>query len=696
MISRIQMTNLRGKTRAIGIDSRNILISGEMGAGKSTVIEALQLALLLPTRHGSRNLGELSPSGSWSVTIDLAGRDDVRSLTRSYRGKKQTYAVNANDVSRDDYEAAVRRVTTVEPHHIDLSQFLNLSGQKRADMFSSLLESTDLFGIDEPLRDGRNISFDQYLTSQMGEGLREQADRLKLAFGDEHTPADWVDLIKQKGLDARRSRDDASTNLDTISQRTTTVGGGENGEEIQRRISELDQKIGVLRQTTQNVDTAIEQHEAAMAHHDGVQKSAEEASEALKRAQQLAHAVESRYQDMRNADANHQLVVDRINKARADLEQERQKCSQVGEELARLQQADKLVSSLLEKQWNVDRDWMDEQAQELICNLDCAVERRHHGVSEFVNDEDHERLVAFAREVFAEAMGGAPEKVREAIKEVQASRDQINASIQEALSKIRADEQLLPELETAKKKAADLHKEAVEAANSLEELEMKHKELDARRATALQNAQRLAPADSVDAATTELDALQEDRKQLEERLRDFNSAKAISGQVEEATRNVTIATKVCDVLKDLLSIVQEWRDKLLADRIAAVVGPFDSAFKLFWGDNASLVHRSGGTGRSTRFDFYVRSGPYEVPLDMLSDGETVLAAVAFLAALQKIDDVDRGRMILLNSEGLSSRGLDVLLANVPKLEMGLDLVMITNNRGQELSAIPEGWQRINL
>src|SRR5690606_30107913 len=112
-----------------------------------------------------------------------------------------------------------------------------------------------------------------------------------------------------------------------------------------------------------------------------------------------------------------------------------------------------------------------------------------------------------------------------------------------------------------------------------------------------------------------------------------------------------------------------WRDDMVRARLAAVMDPFRQCFETIFDCDMGLDHQSRGEGRSTEFYFTINRRGVPVEFDLLSEGETVLTAAAFLTALQRIKS-GPGTFLSLNAGELPLEGLRRLLRSVPKL--GLD------------------------
>lgn len=679
-INKIVVDGVKGRHFSIDVTGRNLLLGGPMGAGKSAVLTAVRLALLLPTEFGSNNLDRLSPNGCWFVQIRF---DDERQtwIERSHANGKNAYKVNGINQPLEAYAKVIKSVIDVEPHHVDLDAFLGLSGQKRADLFASLLESSK----------ERLVPVVESLAKV------PLSDDLKNEWKDvAGTPAELVEFIKAAANDAAKELRDAKTNLDCLIQKQQApLAHGLNPAEAKAKVQEIDERIGALKGRKGNYDQAREQYESADDLAIKADEDAIETQAAVTSAQVMVDSIPKTESTLKDRELRLQEATAQRDAAAKALDYSKSKSAELARRRDQASQARQIIGDLLRMEWEVPRDWMTEEFAGL-CNdieiLDVPV----------VDDETHKRLVAFAREVVTEAMGGEPKIIEKHIVELNASIRSLDAEIEAGKSELSKAELHLIKMRSDRDAAQKDLVAAQRVQSSIDDLRAKAESKRQRALELRQQAQRLAPRDDVAQIDGEISALGKERSEIQKRITELEERHAISGQVEDQRVEVLRLTEELGLLQILLKELQKWRDERIETSMQAIIGPFQETFKTIF-DEATILHEISGTGRATRFEFMMlrrlEDGRGErIPFDLLSDGETVLVALAFLAALQKIK-TGPGSIITMNSEPLDTQGFLRLIEAAPKL--GLDAILIADNGADGIlqyygTQRLESWQYLNL
>lgn len=704
--------------QCISVDSKESLYVTDdfIVTHNTAVIDGLHLLLLLPLRFGDRGLEALSPTGSWSVTGEF-DHPDVRRLRRAINRGKAVFEVNAKAVKREQYEQAVKQVLDVDPHHVVLGEFLNLSGQKRAALFSQMLDASDATrSIDDMMQVIEKRTLAASLNSVLGEQHQSIAVRTidDLAVVRE-TPAGLVEAMRKALSDRMGQKRDAEAALEKLYTTTGTAATSQTPVEIQAKIKAIDESLGGIKQRARDAVLQKERYDAANKLVAAAEESLTKTKANLEKQRAIA-ATRADHQkaagDLEEAIAHARIAITECSNDVAAL---REGSKAMTDDRERLVRARQLLTDLLKQKWDVPADWLEEEFQQMAVKVGVAV-----GKSKW-EPEEHRAVIDFTQEVVKEVLGGDLDRISEKVEsldsQIAAEQEKINAAQvaeREAKEKIdgtmsnpkvgtRSSLGLLAEHEMAVKAIAACE----QAAQQVVSLEQAIGEQEQKRISVQDAAQKIMLVEDDEIVAAQLQAAEDERKVLSDALRKLDEAKAITGQIENQRLEVARLDLLAAALQRLVELSQRWRDGMVRDRISAVMEPFEANFKLLWGEEARVIHRSAGEGRSTEFDFAVRRvmsgfGEVEVGFDLLSDGETILTAAAFLAAMQqfKLKQVPPrvGSLLTLNSEALSFVGLRLLLERGPSL--GLDAMLVANNRAEDVIArFPEAakdWQIIDM
>lgn len=676
-IRHVRIDRLKGVTCGFNVTQPNVLLRGPMGSGKTAVIDGIMLALDLPTAHGSTGHDRLGVNGSWSASLQFDD-DNVRLVERRCTAGRTAFFLNGVKATRADYVGALQSILAVDPHHVDLGSFIGLSGQKRAALFGAMLDGEAVL-LDKVLN-WRRALFNHGIDLN-AEATTRLMERLAAMGG---TLTELTDGLREIANECSGAERDARAQLQGLIDRQAGVSGGQSPAELKQAIRDIDEQLGSLRSKKDDAERAAEQHRAAQKLVDAVSKDHQAAARQRDMAKDEAAKLTALQGEHAELLKTLDDVVARIKRNDETSDELRRKSAIVAEGLASLRANEAILRRMSDADsYEVDRAWLTAEAAELLDAMGIEAEVD-------LDDDQHAAVVRFAVEVVRESFGGTLDRVRGQLEEAAQQSDRMKLAIKEGASEAEA---AFKESDGLKKRIAECEaaiQRSEAARDGLPELEEKVAQLDLRRAEQQQQAQQTAPM-SDEKVDVQIASLQEARASLDAQLTALEEARAISGQIEEQRADVISRQTIKDSMNLLVQEVQRRRDESLSKSIANVMGPFIERFALLFGGTAQIVHQCSGAGRSTAFDFLVRRPPHDVPLDLLSGGETVLAAAAFLASLQAIKS-GPGSILALNTEGLDEGGLQRLLAGAPKL--GLDHVFIANNQVEEIDL--EGWQSVDM
>lgn len=688
LIKFIGVDGVKGVTTNFSVGSRRLLLTGKMGAGKSAVIDGVHLALCLPTRFGQTGLDRLSPTGNWSVELEFAGDDPVRRLERSLVRNKARFIVNGLQVDRDEYEEACRRVLNVEPHHVSLSEFVGLSGQKRAALFAAMFEvaETDVAG----LLASKGIS-------DVASVLRQAALDVDPAhFGAtiarvgtmRGAPATLVEAVRQQLNDSTAAERDAKTRLEGLVRRQSQVSHGMSPVDIKARLQAIDEQLGTLRARKKDIELTRQRHEAA-------QKVVSQAQGAVHQATQQVQAAEALEADGDNRMRTFAATAKQLNELGARIQQRdtdgqaiAERRQQAADLIDQIKRSAKLCDEITGREWNVDQAWLGAEFEQLMEDLEVAAEPTPARLA---------AVMKFSKEVVTEVLGGARPVLEAKLTEAQSALAAVDEQLRAHKKEVDDQAAKKKELERVRdeqKKALDEAAQAVVNLPAMRDAVIKREQ---ERVDVESKLGQLAVAEDEAMLDAQIEAETKTREGLATQLTELEDSKAVSGQVEDQRVEVAKAEAVVLGLKALLDLCQSVRDQVVKDQLASQMSPFRDAFRAFFGRDVSPQFVSSGQGRSTEFGLTIshRSG-VRVPLDLLSDGETVLAAASFLTALQLIRKA--GTFLSFNSEALDDGGLQCLIGGLAGMK--LDFAVVANNRGAAFAqgnpGSVQGWQVIDM
>lgn len=669
---------IKGQKAGFEIEKKNLALVGPMGSGKTSVIDGISLALNLPTRHGSKSLDRLSPTGQWSVALAFEGAKHRR-LERRMTRRGAQFFVDGRKVTASDYAEAVRDIVDVEPHHCSLDSFLGLSGQKRAELFSQILQSNDTTDLASIIRDQTNQSIEDLFREELGDNLDLLGDTMESLGRVTGTAADIAEGVRQEANAARTREQDSKIRYEGLVDRLSEMSHGMTHAEIQTKLSAADEELGRLKGQQREIEAQRDQYTAA-------QKVVEASKTAAAAAAERVEKLEAKIAERAEVEAEHEkakAALDRASDAYGKIDEEVGILDQRREKIAtrrtEVTTSLKMAQAIEDADIGIDPEWVKE-----LCR------------STFGTTFEPDVLISFAMSVVTKGVaGGSVEELTATLagieSELVAAKEQLAAARENLTTKDATMKELSAAIDAAARRL-----EAVEGAESeIDEAREAAGKADDERARVEQEASRVSvPADD-EMLASQIQAAQEARDALATQQSELTERQAITGQVEEARLAVTASQATVVVLKRLVEIVQRARDAQVTSSLGEVMEPFRERFQVLFGDGVQVDHHSSGSGRSTEFYFTIsRPGAVGVPLDLVSEGESVLTAAAFLSALQSIKE-GPGSVLLLNDIGLDDRGCRVFAAGAPRL--GLDFVGIASSRWDAVDEeFREGWQIVDM
>jgi chromosome segregation ATPase len=688
-ITGVRANGVRGQSVDIKIDSSLTAVVGKMGSGKSTVLDSIALCLLVPTKYGSQGLDRLSPTGAWAV--DMSFDDpEVRTLRRSVGRTGSAHAVNGRKVSAKEYAEAVKKLLDVEPYHCNLGEFLGMSGQKRSEMFGKALEAGTHKTVAEVLEAVGAMGVDELFRAELGDetvaegGVAEIIDRLTSISG---TPTALVDGVRQVAAEANQDDNKATTSYERLVEQSGGISHGMDAPELEARIQEADKEIGGIEASIRDIERDRERYDEAAKLVESKKRDVERLHEEVARLEVSA----AEYGDPSAINESYEAAMAAVESQKEVVAAHRKDCEQCNENWLVEREALSVAKSKLDSakklssvdRSGIDRKWVLSQYCELAGIPDCIAHEENEATGSLFNG-----VVDFAIRVVQGIHGGTEED----LAAEYARRDSAAAAAQQAYAASKDN------LEDAERVLLDKQDVAQDAAKRLEAARKVAIDLPEARAKAQAAAEDLAPLNQAlsrtavpeDEAvlTDQVAALEEVRSSLRKQLQELQDNNAIVGQIEEARLRKAVASAAAKVVKEVLGMVQNWRDAEVGRAIEGVMAPFSDRFKAMFGDGTEVFQQTIGTGRTTEFNFSISRGGTHVPLDLLSDGEAVLASAAFLTALQSLKP-GPGSLLLIHDTGLDDEGCERFMSAA--LSLGVDHIFIATSR-VAAESVGAGWQ----
>lgn len=687
-LRRVQIDQIKGITTAFDIEKPCVAIIGDMGTGKSAVLDGINLGLNLPTMHGVRDLDRLSPTGRWS-TVLLFDDPNVQRLERRMERRGSQYHVNGRRVTSKEYTAAVKEILDVEPHHASLHEFLGLSGQRRAELFAQILESSTSSELANVINDQRSCTLDQLFENQIGvsnmDMVRGAIAELRDISG---TTSELTEAIRQKAIASAQRERDAKTRHEGLIDKNKTLGHGMTPMDIQSRLSAIDGKLGALRDRQKSIEVERDRYDSSQA----VLASAKATEEKLRDELQKVEADSRGWEESKKA-ADILITViaekDMAVKARQEeIEALGETSVKIDREISEIREGQRLVVEVVERPWDIDVEQIDVLWRRFLHEI------RMQPIAMVDHDEHEYRqpLIDLAKSLVSASLGGSVDMLAERLSDAEsreaANQEQLQAAVIARNEATGAMKQAELVADKAKEDLVRIEKAIAELPKAKKAVE----DAESERASLEQSSQRIAVPEDDELLATQIDEAIRERAGLVEQQRELSEHNAIAGQIEQARVDVVAAMAINECMKSIQQIVQEWRDSHVATALAEVMEPFERRFRLLFDEEVRVGHRSSGTGRSTEFEFTVSRRGVQVPLDLLSDGEGILAAAAFLSALQTLKDTP-GSILTINDIGLDYGGVDRFLTGAP--DLGLDFVALATSRWRE-GADPDIWQVVAM
>lgn len=681
MLGTISIRNFKSITALeLKLNSRHLLLHGPVGSGKTSVIEAVRLGLMHPTKFGERNLSSLGRFGDeWRVRLAFSDGGDVE---RVQRDSSATLRVDGDVVNKAAYlEAIAGRRASLQPHLADLSAFLELSGSARSDLFAKILGGgeTTLGDIVSDIM-GRTTTPIEYAARLSSEEVAA-AIRWQDVFG---TPGVIINALKEtKNAAVARARD----------ERTRMEGSV-------RRLAELNERKVPTAKSVAELNAEIDARNVELGRLQGEREAAEKQREAYMTAARVA--------DRASAD---------LNRARAALIEGRKSQETYAAAVVRKGQLDQILEEAQASAKELDRK--RDEAYEAVgaaSNHEAAIKANRKLAQELrsreiADDRLHEIAALTMGVEWARACRDPSGKIRafaEAIRDelVGPSDDaavaQATVQLGEARSQqeeaVRAFQAAVLAVDHASREEREVAAVVKRGPADIEALTKAVDEADAALLKANADAQGLAVPSDDTALQEQIEAAKESIKEMRGWLRHFDELGAVSGEVESRRRDIRIADAAKDLADAYYKAVQGHVAKKSAEAMQRLLEPLRERLRLVFGCEADMRVESTGSGRSTVTEVLIETawsggGTILRPLHMLSAGESVLVGAAFLATLQDIEGV--AGILTLDAETLDEPSLRRFLDAVPKLER--DLVIIGTNinvEGFDRGALE--WQFVEM
>lgn len=660
-IEQIRIDGFKNHARTIiDLEQPNLALLGDGGAGKTSVIEAFRICLGLPTKWGDKNLQRLSPTGVFTVSVKIDGRTFARTV-----GEKSTYSINGKVVQQIAYAVEVGKLG-FDPNTVDLTGFLSLSGQKRAELFSQLL-STKSYTLGEAVEIATGMTLAEYAVTVVGQPLQGDLGEA------EGTPSVIVESVRNLANAARAQEKQVSAHYQQLIKQPGYEG--EALEVLKEHLARLNKRSGELASELKNLDDVVRMKESA--------KRSVAAIDAEIQAKTKA----------RDAVANTEIP----GYQKQILDSEKVRTEALAELTDLKSKIEEMGSRVAEAELAADKPRPITGVGHIETFASVPATAMDAFYKQFMprdgeNDEDNAILVELVIKPWLEAQR---EQDKKAVEDWSAEVSR-NA---ETLRTLRAS---LKSLETSQLQAKTrVHHAATtidsvkisitSAENRIKAADADIAKCQARRTDTVAEAQKVLVGADRASILQEIELIATETKDVEQKLRTAEAASAAAGQIDKARVSQLRAEQAVKVLDELMGSLQQWRDAVLAEQIAKVTAPLRAALELIYGDGVELGLKSDGTGRSTVFDLTFRRGGVDVPLEMLCGTEMCLVGVAFLAAIYSMHN-SPARILTIDAEAPDSDSLQAMMSAIPKL--GFTLAVVSTNRPVILST--QDWQEVRF
>lgn len=681
-VTRIGVHGLRGLRGEIELSARQVLLTGDVGAGKTTVMEALRVVAGLPTRMGETDRQRHSPTGDWAVSAEIDGKSFMRTC-----GKKNSQSVAGVDVTASAYRDLIAEVAGLDINVPDLSSFLALSGQSRAQFFASLLDC----GVHE-FHHAVQMATTLTLAQFAGAAVGPDGPAVEKCLGERYqvggvrgTPADVCERMRDIANRAVREEKDLRTHYEELHR--TDLPTAEDLAILKRKLEDNTLRRGELDAAVKKVDEEARRYRAA---------------------QDMVAAADRGIDTMKRAEAH---VADVLVKARSGRES-------LGKQLAAKREEIKACTAAIDanaaelqpvraRAAELDANptsssaarLMEESLEPVSTDLVLGAWSAAFGDAPFVQAEKFaavalEKLVRPWLALQAEKTAVRAQAERAELAELELVVERLSGkggTLWASVETMEREEQdLRRRCESADSAIADLVRDLEKAPGELEGALRRRNELAAA-------AQQTGTGTDPETAGAELGTLQQEATSLRERIRQAESVKAMQATRQRARADMLAAQAVVKVTKPLQEKLQEWRDRETVQAMEKVMGPFRSFLLAACGRDMSPKLICHGAGRAAVFDLTVTDQRgYEVSIDSLSQGQTVMVAAAFCRAMLEIMGA-RSKVLTLEGAPLDEDCLNALMLALPAL--GFDLVLLESNRPpaplEMERAIAEGWQVVD-
>jgi energy-coupling factor transporter ATP-binding protein EcfA2 len=679
-ISSVEVHGLKGLQGSVELERPCVLLTGPVGAGKSTLIEALRLVVGLPTQYGS-NMGQHSPTGQWGVALTTEhGRpDDVHTFGRFY-GAKTTLRFDGQTVNSETYNQRLAGMgfETTTP---DLSEFIKLSPQQRSAYFAKLLGG-ESFTMRDAVKAATGVSVADFARTVVGSDAGLCSVDKDEAFDFRGTPGEICDAMNvAKNLSARKHRD-AETHYEQL--HATPLPQAEDLKVLKDRLEANAARFGEVKQGIENAEQETERSRAAARMLEEVDRDLAADVERKAKLTQRLEALDNQLVDLR---AQHKAAVEADNEARRAHSENSQVWFKEVDRLneLRLQGVANPAVAMLAETYDAVPATMIAQ----VCR-DAGVDLTQDQVNQLAFCAFNSLIRPWLEAQHARFTTRAQEH-QAAVDDQTAVVDRHRDADMDLGKKSAGTGHRVQQLTNAIGQAEASMRSIQEQIDGIGPAVVKKQE---RRASLATSAGKTSVALDLEVAKAELETLAATSKEIREKIKEAERVQSVSGQRERARAEKLareVETKVC---KALVERLQAWRDGILSKGMNAVLTPLRGYLGAVFNREVNVKIRQEGSGRASTFTFTINDDRgFDAPLETLSRGQATLVGAAFLRAMFDITGAaDRFKVLTLEAADLDRETLQVILCRLPGMKF--DFVMLENNRTQDV-VVPEGWQVVN-
>lgn len=689
-IESLSLHGFKGLRGEVKFTSNRVIAIGPVGAGKTSLLQALRILCGLPTALGESNLGRFGIAGGWSAEVSIDGKR----FGRSFAPRGDSRMVQGVQTAVANYQALLGSTGLGAVPDVDLGDFLALSGQKRAEMFSGLVGS-DSFTLEAAVKQATGVDFSTFAGTVVG----NDAEHIRLDYVDCNalvTPSDLCDHVRDMVNQQARGAKEATAVYQNLC--ASPAVSGEDPAAVQTELGTENQKLGAAQSRKGEANAERDRAQAARNLLQSTDQSISAAEKSIERLRVSAGERRTEAERLEGQIGKLSEGIEPLHKRIEELQ------NQKG---AVIERCEKATHAYSVAQSNSSRARGASGLRSVSDLTPIPVEAvfamtRHLSVTvpaDFDAEQMGKDLVKIIVHPWLEAqaafMTKAAEEAKAAVETAEAEMNAANVARAEYANELRQAQRQLEQLEdrirTTRNEAATA---ASGSARNLEDAAEAERQLEIqrrRRNEMAASTQQTAVTTDIEALDAEIEGLTESIGKIRTRLSAAEKGRQAAGQRERARLEMLIAEAKVKVFKALLERLQAWRDRIMGERMTKVMTPFQKRMNLVFGKESGVALRSVGVGRATVFDFDVIPHNIPVPLENLSAGETALAAAAFLAAMHEFTG-SKAKILTMDAEALDRPSLHRLMTAIPSL--GFDFAMLTSNRTMP-EDVPEGWQVVN-